>query len=726
MISLRAIPFASLLLAGPLLAGEIHDAAARGDVPRLTALAKSGPAVRASVDENGLTALHHAVIHRQPEAVAALIAAGAPLEARDREGQTPLHHLAHSVEESVVENFRQTTGGKFGDALSMLTQRGQPVTPAALLGLLRADLAEVDEPVKLLRNFAAASTAEQMDAELKITRALIAAGADVNALDKERSTPLHHAAMSPRPDLARVLLEAGAKVDLKNSTGLTPLHNAALFASPETAKLLLDHRADPEGHAALTSVPPLFMAVTRGDPAMINLLLDHRADVNTLGPEGETALARAALLGATEAARTLLDRGAKVGARFARVNRTPLHAAAARGFLPLVNLLLEHGVDPEVKDGAGFTPLHDAAEQGRAMTVRALLNAGAKVNTTNSIGRSALWLAAARGQTETVAYLLGHGADPALTPPDSMTAVHIAAFNARPGALRLLLAEHPPLTGLSRYGPPLHTAASGPLLRAFFATQAKPGQKPAGAGSVAESASCVKLLLEGGAALETVDGHGLSALQSAAAFGNKEALQILAAKQKGALTARDPQGLTALHHAARGPIIPGYAPDAQPALSTELLAGCGEAITFLLANGVTTHLRDNAGLTPLHHAASAGNLPALKTLLAAKADTRAADKSGGTPLHWAAARGRTEAAAALLAAKAAPNATDAEGQTPLHMAVAAGHTETAKLLLDKGADPNVVNRRGQNALSYAEAYNRPEIARLLRDRGAKTLAPPPQ
>ncbi|HYR59290.1 MAG TPA: ankyrin repeat domain-containing protein, partial [Chthoniobacteraceae bacterium] len=334
MSALRAFVFAGTFLAAPLIAGEIHQAAARGDIALLKSLASRGPAARASTDENGLTALHQAVIHRQPEAVAALLAAGAPVDAPDREGQTPMHHIAHSVEESVVENFKKAGGGKFADALEALTQRGQAMTPAALLGLLRADLAEVDEPLKLLRNFGAATTAEQLDAELKCARALIEAGAEVNALDRERSTPLHQAAMSPWPSLARMLIEAGAKVNAQNTTGLTPLHNAALFGSPETVAFLLDHGADPEGRAMLVGVPPLLMAVTRGELRTVEILLDHHADVNALGPEGETALARAAAIGATDVARLLIDRGAHVQARLGKLNRTPLNVAASHGFVP--------------------------------------------------------------------------------------------------------------------------------------------------------------------------------------------------------------------------------------------------------------------------------------------------------------------------------------------------------------------------------------------------------
>ena len=723
-VASRLLALAGFLFAEALHAGEIHDAAARGDLTLLRALATRGPAARASTDADGLTALHQAVIHRQVEAVAVLISTGAPLNATDREGKTPLHHVAHSVEESVLENFKRSGAGKFGDALAEATQSGQAVTPAMLLGMLRADLAEVDDPLALLRNFAAASTPEQMAAELKCAQALIAAGADVAALDREHSTPLHYAAMSPRPDLARVLVEAGAKVNAQTSAGLTPLHNAALFASPETVEYLLAHGAEPEGRSVLTGVPPLVMAVTRGEVRTVAAFLDHRADVNALGPDGETALARAAGLGATEAARVLIERGALVTVRFARVNHTPLHAAAAHGFVPMIQLLLEHGAEADAKDSAGFTPLHQAAEQGRTLAIRALLLGGAQVNATNALRRTALWLAASRGHEESVAYLLNHGADPSLAATDGQTPLHIAAFNGRPGAVRVLLEKHPPLNELSRIGTPLHGAAAGPTMRAIFASQAKAGQQLGSAGTVLESAACARLLADAGASLDARDENGATALQAAAAFGNKEVLAVLAGKQKSGWTGRDANGLTPLHHAARGPIIPGYAPDAQPAFAREILAGCAETVALLVKHGVDLKSRDNAGLSALHHAASAGNLPALKALLVAKSDLRATDKAGATPLHWAAARGRAEAVSALIAARAPLDLADAEGQTPLHMAVAAGHAAVARVLLDAGADPNIVNHRGQNALSYAESYNRPEIGSLLRSKGAKVIVAP--
>jgi hypothetical protein len=69
-----------------------------------------------------------------------------------------------------------------------------------------------------------------------------------------------------------------------------------------------------------------------------------------------------------------------------------LHAAAQRGPLKLMQLLLDHKAEVYLADAKGWTPLHLAARAGAAAKVECLLAAGAKVSDTNSQGNTPLHL----------------------------------------------------------------------------------------------------------------------------------------------------------------------------------------------------------------------------------------------------------------------------------------------------------------------------------------------
>src|SRR5262249_14506579 len=160
-----------------------------------------------------------------------------------------------------------------------------------------------------------------------------------------------------------------------------------------------------------------------------------------------------------------------------------------------------------------------------------------------------------------------------------------------------LLERKPSLAKLSRIGTPLHCAAVGPALHAIVAAKADPSQKPAAVENMEAAGACARLLVRACAPLDALDANGSTPLQAAAALGNNAALVGIAEKQKGAATSRDAQGLTALHHAARGPILPGYTPETQPALPAEVLAGCKETVAALVALRAPLNGHDQAGLT---------------------------------------------------------------------------------------------------------------------------------
>jgi len=76
--------------------------------------------------------------------------------------------------------------------------------------------------------------------DVTIARALIAAGADVDAQDYvKRCAPLHMAARRGHVDVAAVLIESGANVEVRDINGQTPLRRAVNCGKPDVATILL-------------------------------------------------------------------------------------------------------------------------------------------------------------------------------------------------------------------------------------------------------------------------------------------------------------------------------------------------------------------------------------------------------------------------------------------------------------------------------------------------------
>ena len=73
--------------------------------------------------------------------------------------------------------------------------------------------------------------------DIKLVEQHLAAGADVNAKDSVRWTPLHHAAFEGYKEVAELLIAKGADVNATADTGATPLG----LAYGATADLLRKH-----------------------------------------------------------------------------------------------------------------------------------------------------------------------------------------------------------------------------------------------------------------------------------------------------------------------------------------------------------------------------------------------------------------------------------------------------------------------------------------------------
>ena len=133
--------------------------------------------------------------------------------------------------------------------------------------------------------------------------------------------------------------------------------------------------------------------------------------------------------------------------------------------------------------------------------------------------------------------------------------------------------------------------------------------------------------------------------------------------------------------------------------------------------------RDGNGLTPLHHAAREGDADLITYLVDKGAKLELKTAQAKTPLHLAAMNDRRDAVAILLKRGAALEARDDYLRTALVLcARERGEAGTARLLLDAGADINATDKFGDTAIGLAAWRGKREVVELLLARGAKLPA----
>lgn len=569
--------------------------------------------------------------------------------------------------------------------------------------------------------------------DLRSAQILVSRGADINAQAQKSSgggSPLHCAVMQggntgkdPSP-ITLFLLEHGAKVNARDDKGTTPLILAAQFGKMQTVKALLAHGANPSligmygmtalyiaGEIAdyaeiarlLADVTPLtlYEAAQYGKLSRVQSALDAGADPNKPDPSDAfhlTALMNAMQSGSAEMAKLLLRRGANIGAKD-KHGRTALHHAAMYGDSGLANLLLDRGADVNAAAyssqlGKPATPLTDAVEYAQADIVDLLLKRGAELKR-NGQGAAALQRAitgvsARRRPHERlhsikpggvllddrmtiIQHLLKAGAD---ARADNSRALYLAASNAEPGLVSLLLANGADVNGQGLEGD--LKASPTPLLGAveMWAHKGAGGLPPVGAGDAKEHAendrnarATVELLLFKGADVNWANGTGQTPLMCCDSSTPPELTQML------------------------------------------------------LAKGANVNAVDEKGRSALMQAAADNDLPFATLLLAHKADAARHDKEGRTSLMLAI--DNDDNALYILFHKEDDEdarLTNGEHPPPImrkDLPNPEGHPDMVRLLLKNGADPNAAAKDGTTPLKLARKNGFEAVVKLLRQAGAK-------
>jgi ankyrin repeat protein/beta-lactamase regulating signal transducer with metallopeptidase domain len=237
-------------------------------------------------------------------------------------------------------------------------------------------------------------------------------------------------------------------------------------------------------------------------------------------------------------------------------------------------------------------------------------------------------------------------------------------------------------------------------------------------------------LLSNGADVNASDQEGDTALHAAARAGQLESVRFLI-EHDAAVDARNTTGATPLREAlVQGhPAVARFLIGKGAALDVYAAAGLGEAqmvLSALEGEPGLVKARDVQGETLLHWAARGGHLDLVKELLARGAEIAARTDLGETPLYLAAYAGHLEMVSELANRGADINAADNEDHTPLIAAALGGHRALAEFLLDKGAVLEHRDKWGATALYRAAQMGHAELVRFLLDRGADIEATVPE
>lgn len=177
-------------------------------------------------------------------------------------------------------------------------------------------------------------------------------------------------------DVARIkaLLAQGAQVNAVDGWGNSALLYAAREGEMESARTLLKAGAYVDGRGG--AMPPLAATALRGHAILAGLLIRNGADVNAVGENGLSTLMNAVKLGHREVAKALLDAGANTRV-LDRDGQNLLGVAVNENDPGMLALLLSYDVNPDLADSNGLTALYWAEYLEQPGMAQLLHNAGA-------------------------------------------------------------------------------------------------------------------------------------------------------------------------------------------------------------------------------------------------------------------------------------------------------------------------------------------------------------
>ena len=426
-----------------------------------------------------------------------------------------------------------------------------------------------------------ASTKNRGQKAAHVIQALIAGGADSNAMSKLGSRPIHFAAEAGSVEAIKALHQAHADLEARNEYGHGALYFAAKEGRSAAIKALQDagvklNDGNGQGKTSLHTL------AQDGSLNGIKTLAVAGADLDVTDNYGDTAFDYAAKGDHFDAVGALIAAGAHINMQSKESGTTALHRAVHRlkdpADLTALGVFLGAGADPTLRDSQGKAPfdylerpeslllLKWAASNGLTKVVRAIADAKKiKLESPLENGWTMLQSAAFRDDSRAIATLVKAGAKVDVRQSNGMRALDTAAYNGIVHAIQALIKA-----GANPHG------------------KDKDGDNALHYAAMEGQVGSIQGLLLAGARVDEKNHSGATALQTAAGHGHSEAVELLARKGAQAdganINEQNQKGWTALRYA----------------VSEDKY----DVIQVLLAAGADPNLGDEKGKLPFDFAKS--------------------------------------------------------------------------------------------------------------------------
>jgi quinoprotein dehydrogenase-associated probable ABC transporter substrate-binding protein len=228
----------SWLAHGSSVASELNNAVLADDQTRVGYLLEKKHGDVNALDLQGENPLHYALVQRSPGMVKFLIAHGADVNERDRDGWTAIMTAAYCDDDEDVK----VLAAHGADPNAISTQKLTALGVAAQYGKDKAAVALIQVGADPSRPVGDAGYTPLMLASANnaqgLAQTLISKGADVNAHNAGGVTALMMAAANGRAEMVQLLVRAGANVKAQTERGETALSIARAKGDAKVIKLL--------------------------------------------------------------------------------------------------------------------------------------------------------------------------------------------------------------------------------------------------------------------------------------------------------------------------------------------------------------------------------------------------------------------------------------------------------------------------------------------------------